>query len=361
MTMGKTLNCIAYYLGQFHSIPENDRFWGEGFTEWHNVASARPLYPGHVQPKLPGRFGFYDLRCAETLLTQIDYSLEIGINAFCYWHYWFAGKRLLHRPLDDMLKLGHPRFRFILGWANETWTGAWHGAADKVIATQSYGGKELADHAALISSYINSGQYFNINGRFPLVIYKPKQIPNAADYLGELREHVKHLSGADLYLIGNWSPGLNSEFSDPIMYGLDAAVITPCAAYFRSPLLSVSYRLLWRKLTDLGIGPEVRAYKSVISTLQRGMRSVSGVSHATVVAGWDNTPRSGRRGLVLAGYNEASFKCAARSALAIEMKNVEPILFVKSWNEWAEGNTVEPLFHEQWSVGTALREVLHDE
>lgn len=359
--MRKSLICIAYYLGQFHSIPENDHYWGEGFTEWHNVARARPLYPGHVQPKLPGRFGFYDLRCTETLVAQIDYSLEIGINAFCYWHYWFAGKRLLHRPLDDMLKLGHPHFRFILGWANETWTGVWHGAANKVIAKQSYGSKELADHASLLSSYIESGKYLDVNGRFPLVIYKPRQIPNAPEYLGELKEHVRRITGANLYLIGNWSPGRNSEFSDPALYGLDAAVITPCAAYFCSSLLSAAYRFLWRRLTNFGIGPEIRAYKSVISTLELGMRSVSGVSHATVVTGWDNTPRSGRRGLVLAGYNQASFERAARSALAIERSNAEPILFVKSWNEWAEGNTIEPLFDERWSAGTTLRKVLQDE
>jgi hypothetical protein len=360
-TMTKNLNCIAYYLGQFHSIPENDIFWGDGFTEWHNVASARPLFPGHVQPKLPGRFGFYDLRCPETLAAQIDYALEIGINAFCFWHYWFAGKRLLYRPLDDMLKLGHPEFRFILGWANESWSGVWHGAADKVLVEQSYNEQELADHAQLLASYIDSGHYLNLDGQFPLVIYKPRQIPNAADYLSQLREHITRLTGAKLYIIGDWSPGRHAEFSEPSAYGLDAAVVTPVAAYFQSSFLSSSYRLLRRKLGQIGIGPEIRNYKSVVSTLQRGMSSISGVSHATVVTGWDNTPRSGRRGLVLSGYNQASFQCAVKSALALEHKNKTPILFVKSWNEWAEGNTVEPQFREQWSVGSTLGEMLRHE
>lgn len=356
--MKSKVTCVAYYLGQFHPIPENDSFWGEGFTEWHNVARARALFPGHAQPKLPGRFGFYDLRCTETLDAQIDYASEIGITAFCFWHYWFAGKRLLHRPLDEMLKLDRPDFRFLLGWANESWSGIWHGAASHVFVEQRYDAHELAEHADLLSKYIESGRYLEINGRFPFVIYKPRQIPNAAEYLGQLREHVSRRTGASLYLIGNWSPGRNFEFSDPTAYGLDAAVVTPIAAYFRSPMLSVGYRLLWRKLGQVGFGPEIRNYNSVVSTLRRGMRSITGVSHATIVSGWDNTPRSGRRGLVLSHFNESSFKRAANSALALECKNPTPILFLKSWNEWAEGNTAEPIFHEQWSVGSTLREIL---
>ncbi len=359
--MMKTLHCVAYYLGQFHPIPEHDRFWGEGFTEWHNVARARPLYPGHVQPKLPGKFGFYDLRCPETLRAQIDYAHEIGITAFCFWHYWFAGRRLLHRPLDDMLKLEHPQFRFMLGWANESWSGVWHGTANKILVEQTYNAHELADHATLLATYIDSGHYLNINGRFPMVIYKPKQIPNATEYLAQLREHVSRLTGAKLYLIGNWSPGRNFEFSDPTKYGLDAAVITPVAAYFRNPFLARGYRFLWRMLGQVGIGPEVRTYRQVTTTLHRAIASVHGVSHASVITGWDNTPRTSRRGLVLSGYTEKNFRDAIKSALALERNNMEPILFIKSWNEWAEGNTLEPLFQEPWSAGATLKQVLSRE
>lgn len=356
--MKNTVTCVAYYLGQFHPIPENDAFWGEGFTEWHNVARARPLFPGHDQPKIPGRFGFYDLRCTETLHAQIDYAHEIGITAFCFWHYWFAGKRLLHRPLDDMLKLGRPDFRFLLGWANESWSGIWHGAANRIFVEQGYDANELAQHANVLSGYIESGRYLEVNGRFPFVIYKPTQIPNAVQYLSQLREHVSRQTGASLYLIGNWSPGRNFEFSDPSRYGLDAAVVTPVAARFQSPLLSIGYRQLWKKLGQIGVGPEIRNYSSIVSTLENGMRSITGASHATIVTGWDNTPRSGRRGLVLSHYDEASFRRAASAALELESRNSAPILFLKSWNEWAEGNTVEPIFHERWSVGSTLKEIL---
>lgn len=359
--MGDKVSCIAYYLGQFHPTPDNDRFWGEGFTEWHNVARARPLYPSHVQPKLPGRFGFYDLRCAETLSSQIDYAKQIGINSFCYWHYWFSGRRLLYRPLDDMLKLKRRDFRFMLGWANESWSGVWHGAAHKILVEQVYDAHELSKHAELLSSYITNGQYLEIGGNFPLLIYKPRAIPNAKDYLGDLKEKILRLTGAKVYLIGNWSPGRNYEFSDPGDYGLDAAVITPVAAYFRSQLVGQGYRLFWHILRKTKLGPEIGDYRRVSATLRQAKSAILGVSHATVVTGWDNTPRSGRRGLVLRGFDEDSFRQATRDALALEKNNAMPMLFVKSWNEWAEGNTVEPLYREKWSVGLTLEEILSRE
>lgn len=352
------LVCVAYYLGQFHPIAENNKFWAPGFTEWHNVAQARPLYPGHAQPKLPGKFGFYDLRCVDTLIEQIRFSHEIGITAFCHWHYWFSGKHLLHRPLDDMLKLNYPGHTFMLGWANETWSGVWHGAADRVLIEQSYSKEEIVDHAKLVAAYIDSGQYLKINGKCPFVIYKPKQIPNAMEYLSEFKRLVSHYSGAELYMIGNWTPGRSGEVADPSTFGLDAVVITPVAAYFKSPVAQTIYSGLWQSLRKFGIGPEVRDYAQVSSTLERAIQSIQGTAHATIVTGWDNTPRSGRRGLVLAKYNKESFKKAARHALAMELRNDHPLLFIKSWNEWAEGNMIEPEYREIWSSATSLKEIL---
>jgi hypothetical protein len=352
------LHSVAYYLGQYHPLEENDRFWGPGFTEWHNVAKARQLYPGHRQPRLPGALGFYDLRCPETLVNQIKYSHEIGITAFSYWHYWFAGRRLLHRPLDDMLQLRYPNFRFMLGWANESWSGVWHGAANKIIVEQTYNEHELVNHAKLISQYIESGQYLEVGGTYPFLIYKPKLIPNAASYLSEFKRLVKLDCGRDLYLIGNWSPGRAGSFNKPAAYGLDAAVVTPLGARFRSHSAQMINSALWRGLRKLHIGPELRPYRELAPTLRQSSEAIDGVAHATIVTGWDNTPRSGRRGLVLTGYNEANLQSALRAAIALELRNEKKLLFVKSWNEWAEGNVLEPTFHEEWSTGEALREVL---
>jgi hypothetical protein len=357
--MDSRMTCIAYYLGQFHPIPENDQFWGPGFTEWHNVAKGRPLYPGHAQPLLPGKLGFYDLRCVGTLIEQLEYAQEIGIDAFCHWHYWFAGRRVLHEPLDAMLQIPTLAHKFLLGWANESWSGIWHGAADRVLIEQSYDRNELEQHARLISNYIMTGRYLQVDGKYPFVIYKPKLIPNAVEYLNELRELVRRGSGSQLYLIGNWSPGRNGSFGKPAEYGLDAAVITPLGARFKSEVAQLAYAGCWRVLRKVGIGPEIRSYSEVINTLEHSINNFTGVAHSSVITGWDNTPRSGRRGLVLSGYTKETFRNALLQAIAFERRNPFPLLFVKSWNEWAEGNVLEPRFNESWCAGTVVKELLN--
>ena len=142
--MNKKARLIAFYLPQFHPIPENDEWWGKGFTEWTNVAKARPLFRGHHQPLVPADLGFYDLRVPETREAQASLAREYGIEAFCYYHYWFAGKRILERPFDEVLASGQPDFPFCLCWANQSWTGVWHGAPNKVLIEQTYPGQD--DH-----------------------------------------------------------------------------------------------------------------------------------------------------------------------------------------------------------------------
>lgn len=351
---------IAYYLGQFHPLDENNKFWGDGFTEWHNVAKARPLYPGHVQPVLPGRLGFYDLRCDESILEQLDYANEIGIGAFCYWHYWFSGKRVLHRPLDRMIALPDRGVKVMLGWANESWTGIWHGLSNKVIFQQTYNREELQAHAKLITSYINSDRYLKIDNVSPFLIYKPRLIPDAKDYLDELREYVRKLGGGDLYIIGTWGPGRTEQINKPSNFGLDAVVANNVGRYHESRIAQAAYQGAWMVAKKIGLGPERRSYTSTIDTLKAANRVVDGIVHSTVVTGWDNTPRSGRRGLVLTGYNQVSFRESIEAAFSFEERNARKLLFVKSWNEWAEGNTLEPVFKEAWSAGQVLTAALSE-
>lgn len=345
---------IAYYLGQFHPLEENNKFWGDGFTEWHNVAKARPLFPGHAQPVLPGGLGFYDLRCDETLLVQLDYAKSIGVNAFCHWHYWFGGKRVLHRPLDRMIELPDRGVKMMLGWANESWTGIWHGLSNQIIFQQTYNREELNEHAKLIASYIKSDRYLKVGDKSPFLIYKPRLIPESKDYLDELREKVRLHEGGDLYIIGSWGPGKKEQIIRPHDFGLDAVVANNVGRYFESALAQRIYVGAWHFAKKIGIGPEIRSYQSTIDTLHAAHKIVNGTVHSTVVTGWDNTPRSGRRGLVLTGYNRVSFEKAINAALVAEKNNASPMIFIKSWNEWAEGNVAEPKFKESWSAGDVL-------
>lgn len=353
--------CVAYYLGQYHPLGENNQFWGDGFTEWHNVAKARPLYPGHIQPVLPGQLGFYDLRCGETIIAQFDYAKKIGVDAFCYWHYWFAGKRVLHRPLDRMIALPDQGVKVMLGWANESWTGIWHGLSNQVIFQQTYNREELREHAKLIASYINTDRYLKVGDLSPFLIYKPRLIPDAKDYTDELRACVRKQGGGDLYIIGSWGPGRSEQVNRPADLGLDAVVANNVGRYFKSRIAQAAYLGAWKMAKKIGLGPEIRSYKSTIETLRAAHRVVEGTVHSTVVTGWDNTPRAGRCGLVLAGYDKDSFRDAAISAIELESANTPRLLFIKSWNEWAEGNTIEPRFMETWSVGEVLAELLLDQ
>jgi len=146
---------VAFYLPQYHPIPENDAWWGKGFTEWTNVAKARPLYKGHYQPDLPSDLGFYDLRVAETRKDQADLAKKFGVNVFCYYHYWFGnGRRLLHRPFDEVLKTGEPDINFMLCWANQSWTGVWHGLERDMLVEQKYPGIE--DEERHLNTYFQS-------------------------------------------------------------------------------------------------------------------------------------------------------------------------------------------------------------
>lgn len=322
------------------------------------MAKARTLYPGHVQPDLPGRFGFYDLRSDKTIITQLDYAKEIQVDAFCYWHYWFAGKRVLNHPLDRMVALPDRGVKVMLGWANESWTGIWHGLSNQVILEQRYNREELKEHAKLIASYINTDRYLKVEGVAPFLIYKPRLIPDVKNYLDELRECVRRHGGGDLYIIGNWGPGRTEQINIPGDIGLDAVVATNVGRYFDSRVTQALYLGAWNLLRKFGLGPEIRPYKSIIKTLCAAQSLVKGTVHSTVVTGWDSTPRTGRRGLVLTGYNKDTFKEAIIEAIKGEANNSISMLFIKSWNEWAEGNTIEPKFKETWSAGDVLADLL---
>lgn len=138
--MSARARVIAYYPPQYHPIQENDEWWGKGFTEWTNVAKAKPLFPGHYQPHLPADLGFYDLRVPEVRHEQAEMARSHGVEGFCYWHYWIGGRRLLERPFNEVLKSGEPDFPFCLAWANESWTGVWHGSPQTTLMEQTYPG-----------------------------------------------------------------------------------------------------------------------------------------------------------------------------------------------------------------------------
>ena len=337
---------IAFYLPQFHPIPENDEWWGPGFTEWTNVGQARRFYPGHYQPRVPADLGYYDLRVPETRAAQADMAAAHGVEAFCYWHYWFAGEQLLERPFDEVLKSGEPDFPFCLGWANQTWTGVWHGAPNRILIEQTYPGVE--DHErhfhALLDAFTDD-RYLKVDGRPLFYVYKPRLLPDARQFADTWRRLAEREGLPGMYLVAE-----ADETWSTAEHGFDEKVVVKLP---RLTPRSLPRRLL-RKVSPL---PVIASYTSV---QQRLIDTYSPTTLPCVLPNWDNTPRSGRRGAVLHGSTPALFReMVERAVDAVAGRPAdERLVFVKSWNEWAEGNHLEPDLRYGMGYLEALRDAV---
>jgi lipopolysaccharide biosynthesis protein len=354
---------IAFYLPQFHPIPENDRWWGKGFTEWTNVAKATPMFMGHYQPHIPADFGFYDLRVPEVRLAQAEMAQEHGIEGFCYWHYWFAGKRLLERPFVEVLKSGEPKLPFCLAWANHTWTGIWHGAPDRILIEQTYPGiEDYRKHFYELLDSFADERYIKIDGKPVFVVYQPKGLPEPKVFTDIWRELAIKSGLKGLYFIGHvkdplWVPEDN---------GFDALVLDSLLMMTRKINTFYNgykgYNILNRSLRQL---PFKRLHKPTIFSYRDAIK-VCFTNHETtfeefpsIIPNWDNTPRSGKNGFVLHNSNPELFRSHLKEAIArVRNKDQEKkIVFIKSWNEWAEGNYLEP----DLKFGKAYLEVIKEE
>ena len=338
--MTSTPRLIAFYLPQFHPIPENDEWWGKGFTEWTNVAKARPLYSGHYQPRLPADLGFYDLRVPETRALQAEMARNSGIEAFCYYRYWFGGKQLLQRPLEEVVQLGEPDFGFCVCWANQTWTGIWHGSPNRILIEQTYPGDD--DHRAHFESLLpafRDRRYTTVDGKPVFVIYRPMELPETHRTVDLWQDMARKAGLSGLHLIGvnedpNWKP------QD---YGFDAS-ITPRLPPRRG-WVPRRKMLKWfkQKYEILRGYPTIYDYeKASESFLPESLDAT--VSYPCVFPNWDNTARSGKNGLVLHDSTPELFRRHLTKAISMT-EGVAPdrrLIFLKSWNEWAEGNYLEP-------------------
>jgi lipopolysaccharide biosynthesis protein len=362
-----TARTLALYLPQYHPIPENDEWWGPGFTEWTNVAAARPLFRGHDQPRIPGELGFYDLRLPDARQAQADLAAAAGIEAFCYWHYWFAGRRLLERPFDEVLRSGEPDFPFCLAWANQSWTGIWHGAADRVLMEQTYpGDQDHEAHFRAVSIAMRDDRYVRVDGKPIFLVYQPLELPEPLRFTDLWRTLAEREGFSGLHLVGVSS----SPAWDPRAHGFDASVITRLLDILVAKASRPDRRL--RRFIGRRLPPQVgeRTLMRRPLTVDYGEIASSLVVDEAlpfeyfpcVTPNWDNTPRSGRRGYVVTEATPERFAEHLRQAVA-RVQDLPPehrIVVLKSWNEWAEGNYVEPDQSMGRGYLDALRQVLLD-
>jgi lipopolysaccharide biosynthesis protein len=362
---------IAFYLPQYHPIPENDAWWGRGFTEWTNVAKATPLFRGHYQPRLPADLGYYDLRVPEVREAQAELARNAGIEGFCYYHYWFGGKRLLERPFKEVVSSGKPDFPFCLCWANQTWSGIWHGTPDRILIEQTYlSSEDNRKHFLSLRDALLDDRYMRIDRRPILVIYRPHEIPNVAHFIEEWQEMAVQVGLPGIHFIAYLS--YRDSAWDYRSKGFDSSVVMGTLKVFgvslrelllgsgedgarkkpsylgggaREDLLKGSLsHWAWRKYRSLfGQFARVRFYRYAQPYVLEGCSQQPSV-YPCVVPNWDNTPRAHLRGRVLHESTPELFRGHLREALnLVRSRAVENrVIFVKSWNEWAEGNYLEP-------------------
>ncbi len=338
-----TVRFIAFYLPQFHPIPENDAWWGTGFTEWTNVGKAKPLFRGHCQPHIPADLGFYDLRLPEARAAQAELAARYNIAGFCYWHYWFEGKRLLERPFNAVLASGEPNFPFCLAWANESWSRRWLGEDKEILIRQTYSEKDDYEHIRWLMKAFADPRYLRVQGRPIFIIYRPKDLPNPRRTTDLFRNECIKQGLAEPYLLGMNSHAPDADFRQD---GFDSTIsFKPELGVLPGFLDDRRRRSKLIRNLKLGVpSPKLKLYD--YASAQAAMMALvrHGQDVPCVFVGWDNSPRRGENGIILVNQSPAVFETMLRRAVksVAHKPQTERLVFLNAWNEWAEGNHLEP-------------------
>jgi lipopolysaccharide biosynthesis protein len=334
---------IAFYLPQFHPIPENDAWWGKGFTEWTNVTSAKPLFSHHYQPHLPADLGFYDLRLPEAREAQADLARSHGIEAFCYWHYWFHGRRLLERPLDEVARLGRPDFGFCLAWANEPWSRRWLGEEQSVLMPQEHSPEDDEAHARALLPKFADPRHVRIGGRPVFLVYRPRHLPEPRRTTEVFRTVCLKEGIPEPYLLGidGHCPG-----TDCRDLGFDGTVrFEPQLGRLSEAFVDGPTFARLRRNLKLGIpSASLKVYDYEEARRLMNQDEPGFPIYRSIFVGWDNTARRGAQGIVVVNNTPERFGAGLRrlAESAATRPRDEQVIFINAWNEWAEGNHLEP-------------------
>lgn len=337
--MKKKARIIAFYLPQYHPIPENDNWWGKGFTEWTLVAKAKPRFKNHYQPKIPSELGFYDLRLEQSQIDQSNLAIEHGIDGFCYWHYWLGeGKRLLEKPFENVLESKKVKINFCLGWANHSWKGVFFGAKNKTLVTQKYPGTEdHVKHYNLVSKAFKDNRYLRVNDKVIFFIYRPKDIPNCLEFTQLWRKLAQKDGLNGIHFIGE-----GIKFEEKEQYGLDAVSYSNHREIEYKGIKNKYVKGILSKISENRTDKIFEYREAIKFFLKEG--DIRPLEYPSIIPGWDTTARLGKNALILKNNTPELFKIHVQEALA-KSTNINPdenIIFLKSWNEWSEGNYVEP-------------------
>jgi lipopolysaccharide biosynthesis protein len=346
---------LCFYLPQFHPIVENNEWWGPGFTDWVNVAAARPRFVGHHQPHIPADLGFYDLRLEDIRVQQAELARQYGIHGFCYYHYWFNGKRLLSTPLDEMLASKKPDFPFCLCWANENWTRAWDGLDRKILIGQNYSDFDHLEHIRWLSETVFSdNRYIRIQGKPVLLIYRFDEIPDISKVVSMWKDSVRSYGFKGLYLCAVRNGFVSLSDQQILDNGFDAIVdFQPNRSNFPSPhgLRSLTY-VIARRFLPTALYQKIKLSISANNIINYG-RMVEGLitrswptqyrKFPCVFPSWDNSARRKSATIIQNEFPDL-YKRLLKDCISKVKRypDEEQIVFINGWNEWAEGCHLEP-------------------
>lgn len=337
---------IAYYLPQFHPIKENDEWWGKGFTEWTNVGKAKSLYRGHNQPRVPADLGYYDLRIPDVREQQVELAKEAGVTGFCYWHYWFDnGFQLMNEIIDDVAASGKPDFPFCLGWANESWKAKqWNknGKGDRILAEQKYGGEtDYRKHYEYVKTLIINKNYIRVSDRPFFLIYKPDDSICIKDIISLWNKWVKEDNISDgFYFVASVDHEENKD--KYLKMGFNA--VTP--AHLQRVDFAFTHLPRWirgikRIIRNFRVRPMIFRMSDVNKHIINDNYDIADNVIPFLLPQWDHTPRSGVKGYIVKSTPD-QFEKQAEIVLRLVKRKQNNIVMLKSWNEWAEGNYMEP-------------------
>jgi lipopolysaccharide biosynthesis protein len=330
---------IAFYLPQFHPFPENDRWWGKGFTEWTNVSRATPMFEGHYQPHVPADLGFYDLRVTDVLRAQTELARAHSIYGFSFYYYWFNGKTLLHKPVENFLAASDISFPFCLTYANENWTRRWDGNDSEILIAQKHSLENERKFARSLIPYLQDERYIRVNGKALLSIYKATLFPNINRSIEIWRDELSK-SKIELYLCRCETA---SDTIEPHLQGFDAALEFPPhpngASWADIPKSEIG---------DYKVHPDFRGllrdYRKVVDFFVRKELPTYNLIRGAMV-GWDNTPRRMHNAVIYTNSDPQVY-AAWLSFIVKQTAALQPVdrrfIFVNAWNEWAEGAHLEP-------------------
>lgn len=332
------MEIYALNLPQFHRIPENDEWWGEGFTEWVNVKRAKPLYRGHRQPLVPLNNNYYDLSNPETIIQQHNLGIRYGLSGFVYYHYWFNGKLLLQKPIELLRELPEARLHYSLCWANEPWTRAWDGKNREIIQPQTFGGtSDWINHIEYLATYFSDERYQRINGKPVLYIYSAKNIPNCNEMIECWNKWLQKHGYSGIYLIeflSTFNPVPACEYSDAVFE------FEPLySSHYKIPILKRAKRAISKTLKCLDVIDYDCVWNAILSkSKEYPQRTIirSGFTN------FDNSPRKGGRAFITRGASPEKFEQYLKKLLESNRPGYCDVLLINAWNEWGEGAILEP-------------------